>query len=53
MLKLVDKDSSEYQIFEDLVACSAFTDTTAFPCVLPPSRILDTPHRYVIIAMPM
>ena len=53
MLKLVDKGSPEYDIFEDLLACSEFGDTNSFSCVLPPVRILDTPHCYVIVAMPM
>ena len=53
MLKLVDKGSYEYHIFEKLLACPVYLDNSAFPCVLPPTRILQTPHCYVIVAMPM
>ncbi|TFK89104.1 hypothetical protein K466DRAFT_545831 [Polyporus arcularius HHB13444] len=53
MLKLVDKDSAECAIFKGLLECSVFLDSQTFPCVLPPVRILDTPHGYVIVAMPM
>ncbi len=53
MLKLVDKDSAECGIFKDLLECSDFSNSKTFPCVLPPVRILDTPHGYVIVTMPM
>ncbi|KAI0745692.1 hypothetical protein C8Q76DRAFT_704559 [Earliella scabrosa] len=54
MLKLVDKDSDQYRIFQELMRDQAiFRDYSTFPCVLPPTRILDTPHQYAIVAMPM
>ncbi|KAI0745684.1 hypothetical protein C8Q76DRAFT_704535 [Earliella scabrosa] len=54
MLKLVDKDSDQYRIFEELQSeLAIFHDSSTFPCVLPPTKILDTPHHYAIVAMPM
>ena len=54
MLKLVDKDSDQYRIYEELMREQAiFRDYSTFPCVLPPTKILDTPHQYAIVAMPM
>ena len=55
MLKLVDKDSDQYRISQELMRDQAiFRDYSTFPCVLPPTRILDsTPHQYAIVAMPM
>ncbi|RPD59843.1 hypothetical protein L227DRAFT_502830 [Lentinus tigrinus ALCF2SS1-6] len=53
MLKLVDKDSEQYHIFEILLAQRhLFTDSTTFPCVLPPEHIFDTPHQYSVVSMP-
>ena len=54
MLKLVDKDSDQYRIFELLLRDGAiFCDDRTFPCVLPPTRLIDTPHQFAIVAMPM
>ncbi|EJF65244.1 hypothetical protein DICSQDRAFT_124494 [Dichomitus squalens LYAD-421 SS1] len=53
MLKLVDKNSPEYSIFQCLMQQQdLFTDPSTFPCVLPPLAILDTPHQYSIVTMP-
>ena len=54
MLKLVDKDSEQYRIFEELHSeLATFHEYSTFPCVLPPTMILDTPHHYAVVAMPM
>ncbi|EJF65250.1 hypothetical protein DICSQDRAFT_152498 [Dichomitus squalens LYAD-421 SS1] len=53
MLKLVEKDSPEYSIYQLLIQREdSFTDRSTFPCVLPPLAILDTPHQYSIVTMP-
>ncbi|TBU59667.1 hypothetical protein BD310DRAFT_976387 [Dichomitus squalens] len=53
MLKLVDKNSPEYSIFQCLMQQQDLcTDPSTFPCVLPPLAILDTPHQYSIVTMP-
>ena len=53
MLKLVDKDSSQYRIFQTLLRQkSLFTSFGTFPGVLPPVAIIDTPHKYSIVTMP-
>ena len=53
MLKLVDKHSIEHRIYENLLPYISHEDPKTFPCVLPPSKILDTPHEYVVVSMPM
>ncbi|KAI0743609.1 hypothetical protein C8Q80DRAFT_1220561 [Daedaleopsis nitida] len=54
MLKLVDKDSDQYRIYKRLLQnWDLFCDPRTFPCVLPPVDILDTPHNYSIVTMPM
>ncbi|KAI1794199.1 hypothetical protein LXA43DRAFT_164645 [Ganoderma leucocontextum] len=54
MLKLVDNDSSQHRIFQTLPQQkSLFTDMRTFPGVLPPIAIIDTPHKYSIVTMPL
>ncbi|KAI0780201.1 hypothetical protein C8Q74DRAFT_1263745 [Fomes fomentarius] len=54
MLKLVDRDSDQYRIYDELLDdIDNFTDFATFPCVLPPTGIFDTPHNYSIVSMPM
>ena len=54
MLKLVDKGSSQYRIFQTLKQHEElFSDPNTFPGVLPPLAIIDTPHHYSIVTMPM
>ncbi|KAI0355672.1 hypothetical protein OH77DRAFT_303998 [Trametes cingulata] len=54
MLKLVDNGSSEHQTYLRIMqAPSSFTNSADFPCVLPPLAILETPHDFSFIVMPM
>ena len=53
MLKLVDKGSDEHRIYADLLHATSYTEHKTFPGVLPPLAILDTPHQYVVVSMPM
>ncbi len=54
MLKLVDNGSSQHQIFRTLLRQKiTFTDLHTFPGVLPPIAIIETPHKYSIVTMPM
>ncbi|KAI0780198.1 hypothetical protein C8Q74DRAFT_1367958 [Fomes fomentarius] len=49
MLKLVDRHTDQYRIFEELWhSHDIFSDFDTFPCVLPPIRIMDTPYEYSI-----
>ncbi|KAI0369716.1 hypothetical protein BV20DRAFT_996622 [Pilatotrama ljubarskyi] len=54
VLKLVDNGSAEHEIYRCIQQTpTPFTDSTQFPCVLPPLAILDTPYEYSLIVMPM
>ncbi|KAI8972191.1 hypothetical protein BD414DRAFT_525342 [Trametes punicea] len=54
MLKLVDKGSPEHRIYQTISRQPiSFTEEEAFPCILPPIAILDTPRDYSFIVMPM
>ena len=53
MLKLADKNSDEHRIYDALLNYSSNSDRETFPCVLPALSILNTPHEYVIVSMPM
>lgn len=54
ILKLVDKNSEQHRIFDELLHdIAVFCDSTTFPCILPPINIVETPHKYCIVAMPM
>ncbi|PIL33390.1 hypothetical protein GSI_04010 [Ganoderma sinense ZZ0214-1] len=54
MLKVVDNDSPQHRIFQTLLQHeSLFTDPRTFPGVLPPIAIIDTPHKYSIVTMPL
>lgn len=54
ILKLVDKNSEQHRIFDELLQdIAVFCDSTTFPCILPPISIVETPHKYCIVAMPM
>ena len=53
MLKLVDKDSDEHRIYETLLNSGPYSDPKTFPCVLPAMSVMDTPHKYAIVSMPM
>ncbi|KAI0769455.1 hypothetical protein BD413DRAFT_477624 [Trametes elegans] len=54
MIKLVDNGSTEHTAYlrmqHEMVS---FTDSTTFPCVLPPTAILKTPYEYSFIVTPM
>ncbi|KAI0745683.1 hypothetical protein C8Q76DRAFT_37720 [Earliella scabrosa] len=54
VLKLVDKESDQYRIYEEVSRNDAcLRDPHTFSYVLPSTRILDTPHCYSIVVMPM
>ncbi|KAI0355669.1 hypothetical protein OH77DRAFT_1454160 [Trametes cingulata] len=55
MLKLVENGSSEHLAYRRImqIPMSQFTNSAEFPGVLPPLAILETPHHYVFIVMPM
>ena len=53
MLKLIDKNGDEHHIYDALLNAGPYSDPKAFPCVLPALSILNTPHEYVIVSMPM
>ena len=54
MLKIMDIDSYQYRIYHALLRqVDTFADQNLFPCVLPPLAILDTPHNYAVVSMPM
>ena len=53
MLKLVGKNSDEHRIYDALLNSGPYSDPKTFPCVLPALSILNTPHEYVIVSMPM
>ena len=54
VLKVVDNDSQQHRIYQNLLKHeSLFTDPRTFPGVLPPIAIINTPHRYSIVTMPL
>ncbi|KAI0645511.1 hypothetical protein C8Q79DRAFT_1010463 [Trametes meyenii] len=53
VLKLIDTDFPEYDIYQTLIRCKELWSPERSPGVLPPLAILDTPFRYSIVAMPM
>ena len=54
VLKLIDNCSPEHRIYQTLLQHeSLFTDASTFPGVLPPITIIDTPHKYSIVTMPL
>lgn len=53
VIKLIDKDSEQYRILDHLLHDEVFSRPETFPCVLPPLAILDTPHKYSFMTMPM
>ncbi len=52
LIRVVQKGSDHYRIFQRLLQDDAFSDPETFPCVLPPTAILDTPHRYSFVIIP-
>ncbi|KAM5542863.1 hypothetical protein V8D89_003247 [Ganoderma adspersum] len=54
ILKLVDNGSVEHRIYQTLLQHkSLFADLRTFPGVLPPITIIDTPHKYSVVTMPL
>ncbi|PIL33394.1 hypothetical protein GSI_04014 [Ganoderma sinense ZZ0214-1] len=54
ILKVIQKDSPQHHIFQTLLQHqSLFTDPRTFPGVLPPIDIIETPHKYSIVTMPL
>lgn len=53
MIRLVEPGSYHYRIFRCLLQDEAFSDPATFPGVIPPLAILDTPHNYSFVVMPM
>lgn len=43
----------EYQINRHLATCNSLYDGSKFAGVLPPTAILDSPHEFAFIVMPM
>ena len=51
MIKLVEKGSDEYCIYEDLLHCSKLSGKD-FQGVLPPVAILDSQYDFSFVVMP-
>ncbi|CDO75412.1 hypothetical protein BN946_scf184855.g15 [Trametes cinnabarina] len=53
VLKLIDKGTMEDQIYRTLSGFVELYDTHAFPCILPPIAIIESPYEFSFVAMPM
>lgn len=53
VIKLVQNGSDHHRIFQRLFRDETLANPETFPCVLPPVAILDTPHNYSFVAMPL
>ncbi|KAI9068259.1 hypothetical protein FKP32DRAFT_1642656 [Trametes sanguinea] len=53
VIKLVDKGSMEDRIYRTLAECHEPYDSHAFPYVLPPTAIIETPYKFLFVALPM
>ncbi len=53
VIRLVQNGSNHHRIFQRLLEDGSFSHPLAFPGVLPPVAILDTPHKYSFVVMPM
>ncbi|KAI9067538.1 hypothetical protein FKP32DRAFT_1563508 [Trametes sanguinea] len=53
VIKLVDKGTREDKILRALAEYPALYDSNAFPNVLPPTAIIESPYEFNLVAMPM
>ncbi|KAI0670878.1 hypothetical protein C8Q78DRAFT_1069602 [Trametes maxima] len=53
MIKMVDSGTMELQIYHHLAECPDLYEAHNFPCVLPPTTIINSPDRISFVAMPM
>ncbi|KAH9859048.1 hypothetical protein C2E23DRAFT_31844 [Lenzites betulinus] len=54
-VKVIITGSMEHQIYQRIheVPAELFTDGSTFPCVLPPTALLDSQRGYTFVAMPL
>ncbi|KAH9859047.1 hypothetical protein C2E23DRAFT_31856 [Lenzites betulinus] len=54
VVKVIRTGSMEHQIYQRIheVPAELFTDGSTFPCVLPPTALLDSQRGYTFVAMP-
>ncbi|KAI0368359.1 hypothetical protein BV20DRAFT_969419 [Pilatotrama ljubarskyi] len=53
VLKVVIQGSPEYRIFERLLHCPELYRPESFPCVIPPLGMMNSPHKFTFVSMPM